>query len=199
MGYSDHPQQQCSLGAAACYLLLMLVAALLMTSSHSEGKCFQWNKAWLSLFTCVDAETDSQNGPQPGPLAWQTFNTTASADGKHVTVQQNGLCLDYAPPPPGPAPRPPGPPPPPAPIIDPATVTFDLAELSLGLPSSAKVKVRDVWNKQFLPSLPGSGNFSTSVPHHGSVFLVFMPENSSWPLPFKLAPWMDKPAPPVPP
>jgi len=32
------------------------------------------------------------------------------------------------------------------------------------------------------------------VPHHGSVFLVFMPAGSSWPLPFKRAAWMDAPA-----
>ena len=54
MGYSDHPTpnprlppvlpvtiarelHQCSLGTAACYLLVMLTAAILMTSSHSEG------------------------------------------------------------------------------------------------------------------------------------------------------------------
>ena len=30
--------QQCSLGVAACYLVFMLTCALLMTSSHSEGK-----------------------------------------------------------------------------------------------------------------------------------------------------------------
>ena len=30
--------RQCSLGTAACYLLVMLTAALLMTSSHSEGR-----------------------------------------------------------------------------------------------------------------------------------------------------------------
>ena len=29
--------QQCSLGTAACYLLVMLTVALLMTSSHSKG------------------------------------------------------------------------------------------------------------------------------------------------------------------
>ena len=38
MGCSDPPDpHQCPLGVAACYLLVMLTAALLMTSSHSEG------------------------------------------------------------------------------------------------------------------------------------------------------------------
>ena len=32
------PRHSCSLGTAACYLLVMLTAALLMTSSHSEGQ-----------------------------------------------------------------------------------------------------------------------------------------------------------------
>ena len=38
-GYSDPPPPipPCSLGAAACYLLVLLTGALLMTSSHSEG------------------------------------------------------------------------------------------------------------------------------------------------------------------
>ena len=36
MGYSD--PHQCSLGTAACYLLVMLTCAVLMTSSHSEGR-----------------------------------------------------------------------------------------------------------------------------------------------------------------
>lgn len=169
-------------------------------TSVMDGKCVQWNINWLSLFTCVDSDAGSKSDLGPGPLAWQTFNTTASADGKYVTVEQKGLCLDYAvPPTPSPGPRPPGPPSPPAPVIDPATVTFNLRDLNLGLPSRKQVKVRDIWNKRFLPSIAGTGAFSASVPHHGSIFLVFMPENSTWPLPFKLAPWMDKPAPPVPP
>ena len=40
----------CSLGAAACYLLLMLMCATLMTSSHSEGPDLfgaGWDDRWI--------------------------------------------------------------------------------------------------------------------------------------------------------
>jgi hypothetical protein len=71
---------------------------------------------------------------------------------------------------------------------------------ALGLGIAGKVKVRDVWRKRTLPSLSsGAATFSTSVPHHGCTFYIFMPEDAEWPLPYKLAAWMDKPAPPVPP
>ena len=58
------------------------------------------------------------------------------------------------------------------------------------------MRVRDVWNKRDLPSVPSasSGTFTTGVPHHGSVFLVLMPaDDTKWPLPFELAPWMRTP------
>ena len=58
-----------------------------------------------------------------------------------------------------------------------ATVTIQLSALSLGI--TGPVKVRDVWNKQDLP-LATTGAVTTSVPHHGSVFLVFMPPTSAW-------------------
>ena len=43
------------------------------------------------------------------------------------------------------------------------------------------------------------GRFSTTVPYHDGVLLVFMPVGSAWPLPFELAAWMRIPPPPVPP
>ena len=44
-----------------------------------------------------------------------------------------------------------------------------------------------------------AGSFSTSVPHHGCTFYIFMSTESKWPLPFELAPWMKQKPPPVPP
>jgi hypothetical protein len=70
-------------------------------------------------------------------------------------------------------------------------VTIHLSDLKLGI--SGAVRIRDVWNKQDLAPTSSSGSFTTAVPHHGSVFLVFMPDGSTWPLPFELAPWMRKP------
>ena len=68
------------------------------------------------------------------------------------------------------------------------------AALKLGL--SGPVKVRDVWAKKDLPNAQTS--FSTVVPYHDGIFLVFMPVGSAWPLPFELADWMKIPPPPVP-
>lgn len=109
------------------------------------------------------------------------------------TIQQDGRCIDNnVLPAPTPAPPPPG---------GRATVTIHLQDLHLagiGAPGAA-VRVRDVWNKKDLSKTTTTGTFTTTVPYHGSTFVIFMPGNDSkWPLPFKLAPWMDKPAPPVP-
>ena len=98
-------------------------------------------------------------------------------------------------------------------------MSFDLLDprLSLGLDPSVGVRVRDVWNKRDLPPVKppiahtymgNSTHAATSlnftlpfeVPYHGSAFLIFMPaSDTKWPLPFRLAPWMRSPAPPVPP
>jgi len=77
----------------------------------------------------------------------------------------------------------------------PANMTINLADLKLGFTGPAKV--RDVWNKKDLGT--ATETLSTTVPFHGSVFLVLMPVGSEWPLKFQLAPWMRSPAPPVPP
>ena len=78
-----------------------------------------------------------------------------------------------------------------------ANVTISIQDLGLGL--SGDVKVRDVWAKKDLASVSATGTFTTSVPHHGSVFLIFMPPATKWPQPYELAPWMKAPVPPTPP
>jgi len=74
--------------------------------------------------------------------------------------------------------------------VDPAStaVTIDLADLNI----TGTTKVRDVWAKRDLPD--ASGSVAAEVGYHGSVFLVFTPPGTDWPIPFKLAPWMDHPA-----
>lgn len=52
-------------------------------------------------------------------------------------------------------------------------------------------QVRDVWGKRTLPSLSATGTLDVIVPHHGSVFLVLMPPQSQWPLPYTRAAWME--------
>ena len=106
----------------------------------------------------------------------------------------------------------------------PANVTVKISDLNL----TGSFKVRDVWAKKdlgpatvsrnerdcplllllararkdctWLTPLATSqgGSFDASVPHHGSVFLVLLPEaDTEWPEPFKLAPWMQQKPPPV--
>lgn len=72
----------------------------------------------------------------------------------------------------------------------PSTVSFKVSALDLdGV--SGEVRVRDVWGKRDLAPTSTDGYFSASVPHHDCLFLIFMAPASKWPVPFKLAPWMD--------
>jgi hypothetical protein len=159
-------------------------------SSVMDGQCLQHAAGSLNVGAC----TGSPN---------QKFDATPATDANgnaiagSITIQQQvsatlSLCIDNEAVPPGPSPGP-GP----TPGI-PSTVTLQLADLGLNI--SGAVRVRDVWNKTDLPSVPSAstGSITAIVPHHGSVFLVLMPEGSKWPLPFELAPWMRKPAPPSP-
>lgn len=142
----------------------------LQSSGASKG-------AHLSAGPCV-----------PGDKAQAFAVAPATTGGAGTfTVVQNGLCVDNN--------VEPGPPPPTPPHHHGAgSVTIELAALKLGL--SGPVKVRDVWAKKDLPNAQTS--FSTVVPYHDGIFLVFMPVGSAWPLPFELADWMRIPPPPVP-
>jgi len=153
-------------------------------TSAMDGQC-------LTAIGTTDTQMQLCNG-KPS----QQYDVTRNPDGS-LSFANGGACVDSAPGA-GPAPGPPGPPHPhpPPPSIDPATVTVQLDQLSLGI--SGPVKVRDVWHKRDLPTA-AAGTISATVPHHGSVFLVIMPPSASWPLPFELAPWMKVPPPPVPP
>ena len=63
LGDTDGVPQQCSLGAAPCYLLFMLTAALLMTPSHSEGRplATMAGARTLYLLRCSTSPTKPQN------------------------------------------------------------------------------------------------------------------------------------------
>ena len=82
-------------------------------------------------------------------------------------------------------------------VRTPKDVALDFAALT-GI--TGKMKVRDVWNKEFLPMLEAGAMFKGHLPYKGSMFLVVMPaDDNGWPVPFELAPWMKVPPPPVPP
>jgi len=152
--------------------------------SVMDGHCLQSsgtsNGAHLSVGACVAGSKS------------QKFEITAAqpreggGGGGVFSVAQDGLCVDNN--------VIPGPPPPTPPHHDGAgSVTIELADLKLGI--DGPVKVRDVWARADLPNAVGS--FTTTVPYHDGVFLVFMPVGSEWPLPFKLADWMKVPPPPT--
>ena len=74
-----------------------------------------------------------------------------------------------------------------------ATVAITVALPDLNI--TGAVKVRDVWGKADLPMVKSGGSFTTSMGHHASSFVVFVPPSAKWPIPFELAPWMrTKPA-----
>ena len=70
---------QCSLGMAACYLLFMLTAALLMTSSHSEGLVF-FNKPEIGPDELFDVVGEDVGRPEFEPL--KTFCTGEMPEGQ---------------------------------------------------------------------------------------------------------------------
>jgi len=125
-----------------------------------------------------------------GSAAQQWKVVSSTLDPTAVRIVQGAKCVDsnQQPQPPGPQPGPGGP----------SDVSFVLTALNLGFEGA--VRVRDLWNHKDLSPLPStSSSFSTHIPYHGSAFLVFMPgDDSEWPLPFELAPWMrSKPTPPM--
>ena len=95
-----------------------------------------------------------------------------------------------------------------------ATVTLDLVEdLNITVKAGTTMAVRDVWakttraggvvvnpavtqegagGKTVAAGEGGGAPFTTTVPHHGSRFFVFVPEGAHWPDPFELAPWMKE-------
>ena len=119
-----------------------------------------------------------------------------SGGGSTIASQaQPGMCVDSEPA--GPV-APPCIPPKCTPGA-PVSATIKFADLNLGF-SSGAVKVRDVWNKKDLADALATGGFNTTVPHHGCTFYVFSkPGGLAWPEPFKVADWLARPAPPVPP
>ena len=179
MGGCKHlPAHGCS-HICNCNTAFALNSNLTITSPM-DGNCIGAVGSTLRFVTCDGS-------------AAQRFSVTTHSDGTLSLANEQGACIDSAAgsgPSPGPRPGPHRPP-----AIDPATVTISLDDLGLGI--MGPVKVRDVWKKKDLPT--ATGTFSATVPHHGSVFLVFMPPNSTWPLPFELAPWMKATTPLPPP
>ena len=177
MGGCKHlPAHGCS-HTCNCNTAFALNSNLTITSPM-DGNCIGAVGSTLRFVTCDGS-------------AAQRFSVTTHSDGT-LSLANGGACIDSTA---GPAPPPgPRPGPRPGPVTDSATITIQLEDLGLGI--TGPVKVRDVWKKRDLPTAT-TGTFSTTVPHHGSVFLVFMPPTSTWPEPFELAPWMRVPPPPV--
>ena len=168
-----------------------------------SGNLCSCNGAWRfngsAIVSVMDGQCLAAEGTTAGSkvvtdvCSGGTSQSWVTVLGKNQTgsVRQGSLCVDNDA---GPTPAP-GPPPPPHSGSN-ATVTVNLADLNLGI-ATPTIRVRDVWQRKFLPDIvvgSSGGTFTTDVPHHGSVFLVFMPAGSSWPLPFKRAAWMDAPA-----
>lgn len=187
-----------SVGVAAAMTVVftsLMDGACLTVAGGSKvnvGPCMSGNPKQQFVLQSVEKLDYSTTGNGGGKDAAEASN---SPPPPAYRITQGGMCVDD-----GSGPAPPGPPIPPpcAPPActpgGPANVTVALSELELGITGS--VKVRDVWQKQFLPHQ--TTTFTTSVPHHGCTFYIFMPaSDTEWPLPFKLAPWMDKPAPPT--
>jgi hypothetical protein len=172
-----------------------------LCSCNDAWRYFEANKTIVSYMDgqCLTAGGGNKVALQPCNDTldkWQQWqvreSTTEKGSYRIASMQQGGMCAD------GGSTAPPGPPHPPGTPTLPANVTFKLSALGLGF--SGAVKVRDVWNKKnLLGSFDADSSFTTMVPFHGSTFFVFMKPGSVWPEPFKLAPWLDKPAPPVPP
>lgn len=172
-------------------------SAVETVSFHSamDDACLQVSGSKVNMQPCSAGNSKQQFVLEPVEGLHQGNGRTPPL---RFRVSQDGMCVDDGAKPGPPKPIPPPCTPPSCTPGGPANVTMALTALDLGI--SGKVKVRDVWNKKDLPSLASSAAaFSTTVPHHGCSFYIFMPETATWPVPFKLAPWMDKPAPPVPP
>jgi len=164
---------------------LNAMTGTIISVMDNSNSCLQYDSpakpgASLDVDTCV-----------PGLISQKfEFKPSTSKPGTYSIQQALGdYCIDnnYIPAPPSPTPNH-GP-------AAPSTITIKLSDLNLGI--QGKVKVRDVWNKVDLAE--ASDTFTTVVPYHGSIFVIFMPVGSAWPLPFELAPWMRSPAPPPPP
>ena len=170
--------------------------------SVMDGGCLQTDpggKVNVGLCKAGAKQQDFKLEPVKQQLALHGEAAGPSPPSPSYQVMQGGLCVDDNAKPAPPKPIPPPCVPPSCVPGGPANVVIDLSLLDLGI--TEEIKVRDVWNKKDLPSLAsGSTSFSTSVAHHGCTFYVFSSRGgAAWPEPFKLAPWMDKPAPPVPP
>ena len=173
-------------------------AAAQTVAFHSvmDDACLQVSGSKVDMGPCVAHDSKQQFVLEPVEDTLQ-HDERAPPPPPRFRVVQDGQCVDDGAKPGPPKPVPPVCTPPLCSPGGPANVTMALTALDLGI--SGKVKIRDVWNKRTLPSVSSSAaSFSTSVPHHGCTFYVFMPETATWPTPFKLAPWMQAPAPPVP-
>jgi hypothetical protein len=155
-----------------------------------DGQCLEAKGTVVDVGTCV-AGAASQKFKFVKASNFGDSSHGSSDVGSSFSVQQGGLCVDNNQTPgPTPAPPPPG---------GAADVSIELSTLNLGI--SGAVRVRDVWEKKDLDNLPSDAStFKISkLPYHGSAFVIFMPEDSKWPLPFELAPWMKTPLQPTPP
>lgn len=161
--------------------------------SNMDGKCLDIDWGHGAGLTVSECNTHWSQKWQWGASASGGVTSIKLADNR-TDPSTHGSCIDNgqlpSPPPPGPHPGPHK-----KPAGDNATVTFKLSDLGL----SGDLKIRDVWSRKDL-GVVKDGEVSLSIAHHGSQFLVFLPaDDTAWPLPFELAPWMDKPAPPTPP
>eukprot|EP00039_Didymoeca_costata_P003318 m.66805 g.66805 ORF g.66805 m.66805 type:complete len:651 (+) comp11839_c0_seq3:243-2195(+) len=123
---------------------------------------------------CAQVENNLINVSPCTGKANQQFQTTAMGNNA-FQIKQGSLCVSNGP----------------SQSASNATVTVQLKDLNLGF--DGPVRVRDVWNKKDLPE--ETTQFSTKVNYHGSQFIIFMPKDSEWPLPFQLPAWINKTTP----
>eukprot|EP00035_Acanthoeca_spectabilis_P011764 m.207172 g.207172 ORF g.207172 m.207172 type:complete len:428 (+) comp15442_c1_seq9:1282-2565(+) len=168
-GCKGLPKQPCSVSECGCNGAWVTNPNGSITSLMS-GLCLAAAGSRVTDAVCAGNDPSQQ---------WKIVPSPRSPTAVHIVQGSN--CVDDNQPPP-PPPTPPGP-------SGPSDVSINLQ--SLGLNFSGAVRVRDVWAHKDLPGLASTdATLSTHVPYHGSVFLVLMPADSEWPLPFELAPWM---------
>ena len=85
--------QQCSLGAVACYLLVMLTCALLMTSSHSEGRKWSGFQTYDHLMRHIltDWKISNCGGEARGLAPWVEGGQVDTCDLGLFTIPANGF------------------------------------------------------------------------------------------------------------